>query len=85
MLRLRAATRLPQLRASDVLAGRFDARKLRGKTVLVGTASDDIGDQFQIPGRGRKGGVYIQALAAETLKRGRPVSLGWLPALLLAL
>ena len=76
---------LPQLSAADVLAGRFDPRTLRGRTILVGTASEDIGDQFQVPGRGRIGGMFIQALGAETLMRGRPVSLGWIPALLLVL
>ena len=38
-----------------------------------------------MPGYGRSGGVYIHALGAETLARGTPVDLGWLPGFLIAL
>jgi EAL domain-containing protein (putative c-di-GMP-specific phosphodiesterase class I)/CHASE2 domain-containing sensor protein len=73
---------IPKHSASDVLTGRLSADRLRGKTIIVGAASDNLGDLYLIPGRSRFGGVFIHALAAETLKRGRPVSLGWLPMLL---
>ena len=56
--------------------------RLRGKTVVIGATSEKIGDIFTVPGRGRKGGVFIHVLGAETLKRGVPVELGWLPMLL---
>lgn len=56
--------------------------RLRGKTVIIGATSEKIGDIFTVPGRGRKGGVFIHVLGAETLKRGVPVELGWLPMLL---
>ena len=74
---------LPQYSASDIVAGRVPLERLRGKTIIVGAASDNIGDLYLIPGRERFGGVFVQVLAAETLKRGRPVSLGWLPMVLL--
>lgn len=76
---------IPQYSASDILAGRLDPAKLRGKMVILGAASDNLGDLYLIPGKSRFGGVFIHAIAAETLKRGRPVSLGWLPMLVLTL
>jgi hypothetical protein len=37
-----------------------------------------------IPGWGKASGVYLHILGAETLKAGRPVDLGWIPAYLAA-
>jgi len=74
---------IPQHSASDIISGRVPARLLNGKTVIVGAASDNIGDLYMIPGRARFGGVFVQVLAAETLKRGRPMAFGWLPMLVL--
>ena len=76
---------LPAVSAADVLNGRADRQGLSGKTILIGTDSDVIGDRYFIPGYGRAGGVHVHALGAETLKSGRPVSLGWLPAFLFGL
>jgi len=73
---------IPQYSAADVLAGRIAPDRLRGKMVIIGGTSDDVGDVFQIPGWSRQGGVFIHAIAAETLKRGPPISLGWWPMLL---
>ena len=75
---------IPQYSASDVTSRKV-GRELLGKTVVVGAAAESIGDQFSIPGRGRWGGVFIHVLGAETLKRGTPVSLGWLPMIALML
>ena len=75
---------IPTLNASDVLSGRADPRLIAGKTVVIGTNSEVLGDQYYIPGVGKMGGVFVQMLGAETLKNGTPVSLGWLPAFLIA-
>ena len=75
---------IPTLNAADVLAGRVDPRKVAGKTVVIGTNSEVLGDQFYIPGVGKMGGVYIQIIGGETLKSGVPMDFGWLPAFLLA-
>ena len=75
---------IPTVSAADVLAGRMDSGTLKGKTVVVGTTAERLGDQFRIPGWGKASGVYIHIFGAETLKAGRPVDLGWLPAFLLA-
>jgi len=74
---------IPQFSAIEVLRGEV-GDKLRGKAVIIGATSDNIGDVFVIPGRGLEGGVFIHVLGAETLKRGVPVTLGWLPMLVLA-
>ena len=70
--------------ASDVIDGTVDPRTFAGKVALIGTTTDAIGDQFILPHYGRMGGVYIHAMGAEGLMSGRPMSLGWIPAFLLA-
>lgn len=78
-------TTVPVVSATDVLSGHFDPKSVKGRTVVVGTASDWTGDQYFIPGRGKMAGAYVHIIGAETLKSGHPVSFGWFPALLLAL
>ncbi|HEX6218376.1 MAG TPA: CHASE2 domain-containing protein, partial [Sphingomicrobium sp.] len=75
---------VPLFSAADILAGRVDRSKLAGKTVVVGTTTGRLGDRFMIPGWGKESGVYIHILGAETLKAGRPLDLGWVPAFLFA-
>lgn len=74
---------VPYVSASDVLAG--NAGSFAGKTVIIGLNADQLGDQFFLPGYGKMAGAYIHILGAETLKKGAPMNLGWIPALLLAL
>ncbi len=76
---------VPTINAADVISGHFDPRLVRGKEVIVGTDSDTVGDQYFIPGLGKMGGVYVQILGAETLKAGKPLDLGWVPAMFLVL
>ncbi|MCL6682353.1 EAL domain-containing protein [Sphingomonas alba] len=76
---------VPRISAADLLSGRVERSQIAGKTVMVGTNSTRIGDQYFIPGRGKRGGVFIHLLAAETLKKGASHDLGWVPALLIAL
>ena len=75
---------VPLISAHEILSANFDPARISGKTVVVGTNSVRIGDQYLIPGHQKLGGVYVHIIAAETLKAGLPVSLGWLPAYLLA-
>jgi CHASE2 domain-containing sensor protein len=75
---------VPVVSAADLISGKVDPARLKGKTVIVGTTSERLGDQFVIPGWGKDAGVYIHILGAETLKAGHPVDLGWLPAYLIA-
>lgn len=76
---------IARISASDILSGRADMFLLKGKSVIVGPTASTIGDQFTIPGRGRYGGVFNHIFAAETLKLGRPIDIGWLPALLVGM
>ena len=76
---------IPHFSAADVLSGRANLAGLNGKSVIVGLTATTLGDQYLVPGRGRYGGVYPHIYAAETLKHGAPIDLGWLPALAAAL
>ena len=76
---------IPSISALDVLNGNFSPGDVRGKEVLVGTTTDAGSDMYFVPGIGKMGGVFVHALAAETLKAGEPVDLGWLPLYLAAL
>ena len=76
---------LPTISAGDVLSGRVKGSELAGKQVIIGTNSDIIGDKYFLPGYGRTGGVFIHAIAAETLLRGKQLDIGWIPGFFLAL
>ena len=79
-----APASIPTVDAVSVMNGKFDPRQVAGKTIVVGTNSEVIGDLYYIPGIGRMGGVFVHIIGAETLKAGDQINLGWVPALLLA-
>jgi len=77
---------IPFVSADDVLSGNFDPRSVRGKSVIIGAGSVEMGDLYYLPGRGQINGVYINVLAAETLKAGGTINLGWsLPVAVISL
>jgi EAL domain-containing protein (putative c-di-GMP-specific phosphodiesterase class I) len=76
---------IPRHSFIDIRDGRFDPAVLAGKDVLIGATAIEMGDRYAVPHHGVIPGVVIQALAAETLRQGKPVELGPLPALLAAL
>jgi EAL domain-containing protein (putative c-di-GMP-specific phosphodiesterase class I)/CHASE2 domain-containing sensor protein len=76
---------IPKVNAANAVSGQFDRRQIAGKTVIIGTNSEVIGDQYYIPGVGKMGGVFVQIIAAETLKAGTPVNVTFIPPFLLAL
>ena len=75
---------IPVISAADILNGRADPKVLKGKDVVIGATAEGI-DQYYIPGWGKMGGAYVQIIGAETLRSGKVMYLGWLPALLVAL
>jgi len=75
---------VPRISAAELLSGKVNSAAIAGKTVVIGTTAFRLGDQYVIPGRSKRGGVYIHIIGAETLKAGRPLDLGWWPGLLLA-
>jgi len=76
---------IPAISAADILKRDFDPNLVRGKDVVIGTASNTIGDIYFVPGTGQMSGVHIHILGAETLKAGKPVYLGWIILFVLAL
>ena len=76
---------IPSISAASILDGSFDRRLIKGKDVVIGTSSEEMGDQFFLPGTGRMGGAYAHIIGAETLKGGHPTDLGLIPLFLIAL
>ena len=76
---------IPTMSAAELLSGRFDPNRVRGKDVVIGWDSETLGDQYFIPGMGKMAGAYVQIIGAETLKAGTPISLGWIPIFLVSL
>jgi len=76
---------IPSVSAASILDNTVDPRLIAGKDVVVGATTEEIPDQFFVPGTGRMGGAYVHIIGAETLKGSRPVNLGWIPLFLLAL
>jgi CHASE2 domain-containing sensor protein len=52
---------VPNYSAGDVLSGAVGPKQLAGKDILIGIASDVLGDRFFIPGYGRSYGVFTQS------------------------
>lgn len=71
--------------ASDVLAGKVGAEQLKGKDVILAPTASSFQDTHYLPGHDHVQGAYIHVIAAETLKRGLPMNIGWIPGLILSL
>ncbi|MFS0735700.1 EAL domain-containing protein [Sphingomonas sp. 1P06PA] len=76
---------VPVYGLADLLDGKVPADALKGRTLIVGVTSPELGDRFLAPGTGLVPGVYMHVLGAETLREGRPLPLGWVPPFLVAL
>lgn len=63
---------VPRLSFTAVEQGRFAPEAVRGRDVLIGATAIEIGDRYATGVHGVQPGVVIQALAAETLRRGVP-------------
>lgn len=77
---------IPSLSYIDVMRGGFDKKKIGGKDIIIAPSAIVYNDVQPVPGSldyASRG--YFHAIAAETLKRGLPVQLGWLPPFLLVL
>lgn len=70
--------KVPYFSAGDIIAGHFDARRLDGKTVVIGAASNEMGDVYYIPGKGQMNGAFVNVAGAETLMAGGGRYFGWL-------
>jgi EAL domain-containing protein (putative c-di-GMP-specific phosphodiesterase class I)/CHASE2 domain-containing sensor protein len=76
---------IPVISAASVLDGTANLDALKGKDVIVGTTTDALNDVTYMPGWGRKGGVQLHVMGAETLKSGTPRDLGWALGLAVAM
>jgi signal transduction histidine kinase/CHASE2 domain-containing sensor protein len=74
---------IPHISFADVMNGRFDATALAGKSVIVGGTAVELGDYYPVPVHGQLPGVFIQALAYESLAQNRAVALVPPPVILL--
>lgn len=75
---------IPLYSAIDVLSGQVGARELAGKDVIFAATATEFQDTHFLPGHDRVPGAFIHLIAAETLKRGVPVDIGWIPGLVVA-
>ncbi len=76
---------IPTFSAVDLFNGRVPAASLKGKSVVVAPTSLVLFDIKQYPGRGPLPGAYFLITGSQTLREGRPIEFGWLPALAIAL
>ena len=76
---------IPTVSAASVVKESFDEKLIRGRDVVVGTATDVASDYYFIPGTGKMGSSYFHIIGAETLKAGRPAYFGWIPFFLATL
>ncbi|WP_374523733.1 EAL domain-containing protein [Sphingopyxis sp.] len=77
-------TSIRQYSAIDVIDGTVGPRELAGKDIIFAPTASRLEDRHYLPGHDLVPGAYIHLIAAETLRRGNPVNLGWFPLLALA-
>ncbi|HKX79126.1 MAG TPA: EAL domain-containing protein [Novosphingobium sp.] len=77
------ASSIPQFDYVDALRRKIPADAVRGKDVIVAPTAITFSDFHEMPMQGYLPGALFQVIAAQTLKTGVPVKLGWTPALLL--
>lgn len=73
---------IPYVSAADVVEDSVDPAKLRGKDVVIGAASSEMGDVYYAPGVGQTNGMFIMIVAAETLLGGGVTQIGWFAPLI---
>ena len=62
---------VPTLSFQDVYENRFDPALVRGRNVLIGATALELGDNLAAPRHGILPGVFVHALAYESLAQGR--------------
>ena len=73
---------IPTAQYIDILRGRTDPARFRGKDVVISPPSRASADYHPIPFNRKIPGALIHVIGAETLRAGYPLDLGWSPALL---
>ncbi len=62
---------IDRLSFEEVLRGDFDPERVRGRTVIIGSTALELGDEFSTPVDPTLPGVFVHALAFESLAQGR--------------
>lgn len=62
---------IDRLSFHDVYRGTFNPERVRGRHILIGATALELGDEFATPARPAVPGVFIHALAYESLVQGR--------------
>ena len=67
---------VPRLSYSDVISGRFDARRVAGKQVVIGSTAAELGDMLAVPYRATLPGPLVHILGYESIVQGRALQRG---------
>ena len=73
---------IPTLSYLDVLENRFDRSRIAGRTIVVGRTTMILNEYHPLPLGEYVPNLYFHVLGGETLLKGKPIDLGWLPAFL---
>ena len=65
---------IPRLSFDDVLNNRFNPAAVRGKAILIGATALELGDEFATPHTPSEPGVFIHALAYESIYQNRSLA-----------
>ncbi|MEP3696303.1 MAG: EAL domain-containing protein [Parasphingorhabdus sp.] len=61
---------VPSVSVIDVINGKVDRERINGRSFIIGATAIELGDNYATPHAGVVPGVFIHALAAETLLSG---------------
>lgn len=61
---------IPSLSVLDIINGNVDREQVNGRSFIIGATAIELGDNYATPHAGVIPGVFIHALAAETLLAG---------------
>ena len=75
---------VPQISAAGVLRDDFDTGRLAGKQIVVALEINAARKDYATPQNFHTSSAVAALMAAQTLQDGSPLSLGWVPGLLLA-
>ncbi|MFZ2029007.1 MAG: EAL domain-containing protein [Vitreimonas sp.] len=68
------AEAIPHISFEDVVTNHFDRQLVAGRAVLIGSTALELGDEFATPIAPSMPGVYLHALAFESLHQGRALA-----------
>lgn len=71
---------IPTFSFVDVVTGKLKRSDIAGKDVVVGWTAPSFQDWHNVLSQGQNPGVYFHVVGAETLRRGDPRQIGWVPA-----